>query len=100
MNLGAALISSLLELFYLITEFYIYILIVGAVMSWLIAFEVINTRSQFVQSLGKFIARVTDPPLKYIRRLLPPAGGIDLSPLILIFIIWFLRRFIVHLVIG
>jgi len=70
---------------------YIWILIGAAVLSWLIAFNVVNTRNPVVASIGDFLYRITEPALRPIRNLLPNLGGIDISPVILIFIIIFFR---------
>jgi YggT family protein len=70
---------------------YIYVLIAAAVLSWLIAFNVVNTRNQFVHMVADFLYRITEPALRPIRNLLPNLGGIDISPVILIFIIIFFR---------
>ena len=70
-------ISSLVQL-------YIYIIIAGAVMSWLIAFNVINPYNQFVRALWNGYNAITEPILRPIRRRLPDLGGVDISPMILI----------------
>ncbi|MPZ39903.1 MAG: YggT family protein [Rhizobiales bacterium] len=70
---------------------YIYLLVAAAVLSWLIAFNVVNMRNQFVAMVADFLYRITEPALRPIRNLLPNLGGIDISPVILIFIIIFLR---------
>jgi YggT family protein len=70
---------------------YIYIIIAGAVMSWLIAFNVVNPYNQFVRSLWQALNAVTEPLLRPIRRLMPDLGGIDVSPVILIICCWFLQ---------
>ena len=75
----------------LLLTLYIYILVAAAVMSWLIAFNVVNPRNQFVAMVGEFLYRITEPVLRPIRRLLPNMGGIDISPLIVIVIIWFIQ---------
>ena len=75
---------------YLIT-LYVYIIIAGAVMSWLMAFNVINPYNQFVRSLWQGLNALTEPLLRPIRRLLPDLGGIDISPLILILICFFIQ---------
>jgi len=72
-------------------ELYIYLLIAAAVFSWLIAFNVVNTRNQFVGTVADFLYRITEPALRPIRRRMPNFGGIDISPLILVFIIIFIR---------
>jgi len=98
MPVGNALIAALLEVLYAVLQFYVWLLIVGAIMSWLVAFGVINPYNRFVHVVGDMIARVTEPVLAPIRRMLPPMGGLDLAPLILIFIIYFIQSFIRHLV--
>jgi YggT family protein len=70
---------------------FIYIIIAAAVMSWLIAFNVVNTRNQFVATVAEFLYRITEPVFRPIRNLLPNLGGIDISPIIVILIIIFLR---------
>ena len=73
---------------------YIYVLIASAVLSWLIAFNVVNTRNDIVRNVGYFLYRVTEPVLAPIRRVLPSMGGFDLSPVILIIGLMFLERLI------
>jgi YggT family protein len=75
----------------LVLLLYIYLLVAAAVLSWLIAFNVVNTRNQAVAMIGDFLYRITEPALRPIRNILPDLGGIDISPVILILIIIFLR---------
>ena len=70
---------------------YIWLLIASVVLGWLVAFNVINTRNRFVYVIGDFLHRVTDPLLRPIRNLLPSMGGIDLSPIVLILALYFVR---------
>ena len=70
---------------------YIYLLIAAAVLSWLIAFNVVNVRNQFVGMVADFLYRITEPALRPIRNFMPNLGGIDISPIILIFIIIFIQ---------
>jgi len=70
---------------------YIWILIAAAILSWLVVFNVVNTRNPVVASIGEFLYRITEPLLRPIRNSLPNMGGIDISPVILILIIIFLR---------
>ena len=74
---------------------YIYILIAAAVMSWLVAFGVVNPRNQIVRIVGEFLYQVTEPLLRPIRSLLPNLGGIDVSPVILILIIVFIQSVLI-----
>jgi YggT family protein len=69
-------------------------LIASAVLSWLIAFGVVNTRNPIVHNVGEFLYRVTEPLLRPIRGMLPNLGGIDISPVILIIGLLFLRQLI------
>ena len=64
----------------LILQLYIWLLIAAAVLSWLVAFNVVNARNQFVAMAGDFLYRVTEPVLRPIRNMLPNLGGIDISP--------------------
>jgi YggT family protein len=72
-------------------QLYIYLIIAAAVLSWLIAFNVVNTRNQFVAMVADFLYRITEPALRPIRNMVPNMGGIDISPVILILIIIFIR---------
>ena len=71
-----------------------YIIIAQAIISWLVAFNVINTRNDFVRALWDFLYRITEPVLRPIRNVLPNLGGIDISPIILLLIIFFIERVI------
>lgn len=75
---------------------YIWLLIASAILSWLVTFNVVNTRNRFVYVVGDFLYKITEPALRPIRRVLPSLGGIDLSPVVLILILFFLRDFILH----
>jgi YggT family protein len=70
---------------------YTWVLIASAIFSWLFAFNVINSRNQFVDAVGRFLYNVTEPVLRPIRRVLPDLGGIDLSPIVVLLLIFFLR---------
>jgi len=72
-------------------ELYIWIVIAMAIFSWLVAFNVVNTRNQVVAMIGDFLYRITDPVLRPIRNMLPNLGGIDISPVVLFLIIVFIR---------
>jgi YggT family protein len=87
---------ALLDVIVLLLNLYIYLLIAAAILSWLIAFNVINTRNQFVATVGDFLYRITEPVLRPIRNLLPNMGGIDISPVILILIIILIERVIYY----
>jgi len=70
---------------------YTWVLIGSAIFSWLFAFNVINSSNQFVTAIGTFLYNVTEPVLRPIRRVMPNLGGIDISPIIVLLIIFFLR---------
>ena len=70
---------------------YIYVLVISAVLSWLVAFRVVNTQNRLVYAVMDFCWRVTEPALRPIRRIMPNLGGIDISPVILILVLTFLR---------
>ena len=82
---------ELLSFINLLIQLYIYILIASAIMSWLIAFNVINPYNQFVRSLWQAFGALTEPALRPIRRMLPDLGGVDISPMVLILICWFVQ---------
>tara|TARA_Y100001936_G_scaffold219747_1_gene233339 strand:+ start:269 stop:559 length:291 start_codon:yes stop_codon:yes gene_type:complete len=86
--------KSVLILFDNIVTLYIWVLIINAVLSWLIAFNVLNTSNRFVYSVLDVSYRLTAPPLNYIRRFLPNLGSIDISPVILILGLIFLRNLV------
>lgn len=77
-----------------IITIYIWLLIASAILSWLIAFNVVNTRNPIVHTVGNFLYQITEPLLRPIRAMLPHLGGIDISPVILIIALLFLRQLI------
>ena len=84
--------NALIWLFDTVVQLFIYVLIASAVLSWLVAFNVVNTRNRAVYVIGDFLYRVTEPVLAPLRRILPNLGGLDLSPIIVILIIFFIRN--------
>ncbi len=74
-----------------IIRVYIWLLIASVVLSWLVSFNIINTHNRFVYVVGDFLHRVTDPVLRPVRNLLPSMGGIDISPVIVILALYFIR---------
>jgi len=99
MSVGNAFVAAVLEITYVVLDLYIWAIIIVALISWLVAFGIINPYNRFVQALNEILVRITEPLLAPIRRVLPAAGGLDLSPLVLIFALLFLQSFIRHLVI-
>jgi YggT family protein len=82
------------ELLVQVIELYKFVLIVAVIMSWLVAFNVINTSNRFVYTVNDFLYRVTEPALRPIRRFVPNLGGVDISPIVLILLLWFVQRMI------
>ena len=76
-----------------VVDIYVWVIILSAVLSWLVAFDIINMRNRFVYLVGDALNRITEPVYRPIRRFLPDMGGLDLSPLIVILGLWFLRNF-------
>ena len=74
-----------------IISIYIWLLIASVVLSWLVSFNVVNTRNRFVYVVGDFLHRATEPVLRPIRNLLPNMGGLDISPIVLILALYFVR---------
>src|SRR4029079_9632688 len=93
---GRTLMRAILDIILLVLQIYIWLLIAAAVLSWLIAFNVVNTHNQVVASIGGFLYRITEPLLRPIRSVLPNLGGIDVSPVILILLILFLENVIIR----
>jgi YggT family protein len=93
MNMVAELLGFLVYLL----QLFIWIIIIQAVLSWLVAFNVVNTQNRFVRSLLNGLDRLLNPLLRPIRRLLPDLGGIDLSPLVLILGIMLVQRLLTGL---
>ena len=83
---------SVVELVSSVIMLYFWMILIQVVMSWLIAFNVINTQNRFVFSVVNFLHRLTEPTLGPIRRLLPNLGGIDLSPVVLILLLVFVQN--------
>jgi YggT family protein len=73
-----------------------WVFLIMIIFSWLISFNVINTRNQFVATVWRILNQITEPILRPIRRIIPPVGGLDLSPIIVFVIIFFLQSFIAN----
>ncbi len=91
------ILGPLFHVVSLALNLYLWCIVISAVLSWLVAFNVVNTSNQIVYTIGSFLYRITEPALAPIRRFLPNLGGIDISPVILIFIIIFLQSVIGNL---
>lgn len=75
----------------LVIDLYIWVVIASAILSWLVAFNVVNMNNRFVLSIADMLYRLTEPSLRPIRSILPNLGGIDISPVILILLLLFIR---------
>jgi YggT family protein len=94
------MITALLQTLSMILGLVWLVFLVMIIMSWLINFNVINTRNQFVAGLWQVLNAITEPILKPIRRVIPMVGGLDLSPIVVFVIIFFLQRLIDSAVYG
>jgi YggT family protein len=88
------MIFALLQTVSLILNLVWWVFLIMIIMSWL--FNVINTRNQFVSNVWRVLNQITEPILRPIRRIIPPVGGLDLSPIIVFVIIFFLQQFIAN----
>jgi YggT family protein len=77
-------------------DLYFYVVLAAVIMSWLTAFNVINSRNQFVGQVGYALHRLTEPLLGPIRRYLPDLGGLDISPIVLLLAMQFVRYFVIY----
>ncbi len=84
----------ILDVILILLDMYMYIVIAAVILSWLIAFNVINTRNHVVAMIADILYRLTEPVFRPIRNFLPNLGGIDFSPLIVLLIIYVIRRYI------
>ena len=89
--------KSILILFDNVISLYIWVLIINAIISWLVAFNVLNTSNRFVYSVLEISYKLTEPPLSFIRKYIPSIGSIDISPIILILGLMFLRNLVFEL---
>jgi YggT family protein len=91
---------DILWLFNALIDIYLYVIIANAVLSWLVAFNVVNTSNRVVYSIMDATYRLTEPALRPIRQVIPNLGGLDISPLILWFAITFIQRIVNRTLIG
>ena len=83
-------------LIYVILDIYKWVLIASVVLSWLVALNVVNTYNRVVNIIGDVLWRLTEPVLRPIRQFVPSIGGLDLSPLVALLLVWFLQYLIVY----
>ena len=94
------ILAPIIEVLMLAINLYVWLVIASAILSWLVAFNVVNTRNQFIYMVGDFLHRITEPALRPIRRFLPNLGGIDISPVILILVLFFAKRLLQNVLIS
>jgi YggT family protein len=87
---------ALINFVAMVVGLYIWVIIISAVFSWLIAFGVVNTHNQFVYTIVNTLYRLTEPALRPIRQIMPDLGGIDVSPIVLILLLIFLRDVVLY----
>jgi YggT family protein len=86
--------GAVLWLIYTVIDLFVWVLIAHVVLSWLVQFNIVNARNQFVYQVGNLLFRLTEPVLRPVRRILPNLGGIDISPVVVILLLYFLQRLI------
>jgi YggT family protein len=97
MNGLMVVLDPLIRIALLILTLYFWVVIASAILSWLVAFNVVNPRNQIVYNIGTVLYRLTEPVFRPIRRILPSFGGIDLSPIIVILAIYFLQMVLTNI---
>ncbi|MGH6851446.1 MAG: YggT family protein [Methylocella sp.] len=85
---------AILDVLLVVLQLYTYVIIAAVILSWLVAFNVVNRHNDFVRSIWNLVTALTEPLLRPIRGTVPNLGGIDISPLILLLLIFFLERII------
>ena len=89
-------LDPLIQVVVIALDLYIWAIIISAILSWLVHFGVINPSNQFIRMIGEFLWRITEPALRPLRRFIPNLGGIDVTPIILILLIFFAQRVLLN----
>ncbi len=87
---------AILDVILIALDLYVWIIIISAVLSWLVAFNVVNTRNQLVSTIYEAVYRLTEPALRPIRSFMPNLGGLDISPIVLLLAIFLVQRVIMY----
>ncbi|KZM50990.1 YggT family protein [Labrenzia sp. OB1] len=87
--------TALFNVILIALELYTYVIIASAIFSWLFAFNIVNSNNQVINAIGRVLYNLTEPAFRPIRRFLPDLGGVDISPVILLLLIIFLRQIII-----
>ena len=93
-------LGPLIEVTIVAIDLYMWVVIISVILSWLVAFNIINTSNRFVYSVVDFLYRITEPAMRPIRRFLPNLGGVDIAPVILILGLYFLQRVLHNILIS
>ncbi len=93
------ILIPLMQLIMAVINIYVWIVVAGVVLTWLTAFGIVNTSNRAVYLINDFIYRVTEPALRPIRNLLPNMGAVDLSPVVLILLLWFLESILLQVIV-
>jgi YggT family protein len=88
------MVNPFIWLLLTVIELYMYVVIIGVALSWLVAFNVVNSSNRFVYMIGDFTHRFTEPVLRQIRQFIPNIGGMDISPVLLLIGLVFIQRLI------
>jgi YggT family protein len=99
-KMAIATLVTILGIIDQIIGLYIYVVFAAVIASWLIAFNVINVRNDFVRAIVRFIDALTDPVFRLIRRVIPPISGLDLSPLVVLVVLWAIQTYFFPILIG
>ncbi|MGH6829445.1 MAG: YggT family protein [Rhizomicrobium sp.] len=83
--------NPVIALIMLLLDFYWWVVVIAVIVSWLIAFNVINTYHHFMRTLLRALEALTEPVFRRIRKVIPPFGGLDFSPLVVLVAIWFIQ---------
>ncbi len=93
------ILVPLIQLILAVINIYVWVLVASVVLSWLIAFSVVNTSNRFVYSIGNIIYRITEPALRPVRNILPNMGSVDLAPVVVILLLWFVENMLIQILI-
>ena len=91
------ILNPLINVVQVALNIYFWVIIISAILSWLVAFNVVNTRNQAVSTIGNALFRLTEPALRPIRRFMPYLGGVDISPVILLLAIYFIQSVLANI---
>lgn len=92
--MSIALLATILSIIVTVIDLYIYVIVAAVIASWLVAFGVVNPRNEFVRAVLSFLFGATDPVFRRIRRVIPAIGGLDLSPLVVLLILYAIEFFL------